>query len=850
MRLGDAIRPVAYDASLTIVPDRDRFDGHIVIDIDIGQEQDFYWINARQLEIGHASLIAGGASTDMQIVPGNDDFVGLRLPSRASRGKARLVIDYSGSLSHTETQGLFKQRDGGDWYVFSQFESVSARRAFPCFDEPQWKTPWTLTLTIKRDHVAVTNMPQVEEENVGSDMKRVRFAPTAPLPAYLVALGVGPFDVIDGGQAGRGKTHLRYITPKGRGAEAAYAVKVTPDLLVLLEDYFGRPYPFAKLDSLVIPVTVNFSAMENAGLITYNANTMLAVPERDNERFQKRYASIAAHEMAHQWFGDLVTMQWWNDIWLNESFATWMARKVIKQFKPEWNSEERREDERAHAMTTDRLLSSRKIRQPINVQDDLANAFDSITYSKGGAVLTMFETWLGEDAFRDGVRRYIKRHEYGNATAEDFFAALSELDPRLAQGFSSFVEQPGVPRVAVDLKCEGKPTLHLSQQRFLPSRPDLAHAQSWAIPICVRYDGQRSSQPECTLLSATEADWPLPDATACPHWVLTNPSGTGYFLPSPDAKMIRNLPFQTLSAAEASALASDLHLLSTSASFPLEQVMELAARYADDPRPEVAKAAVDAVHDIRVEWMTGAERTKLASWVVHHFGPRAARLGWLPRENESDAVRSLRKALLPLVAEIGGDRKLRAQARTLALTWLTSSEKPPVGAMLSAILQTAAYGGDEKVLDALVAGIVATHDAGLRNEMFSALGAFENPHLLQQAFELVLSDRFDIRESTAILSSASDIPGHAPAVQAFIRGHYAALVERLPEHFGAKFAQWGHNLCSPHDRDAFERFFSERIAGLQGGARNLAQALETIDICVASQATQQHRLKRFLAAAK
>ncbi|MFD2271936.1 M1 family metallopeptidase [Undibacterium arcticum] len=312
------------------------------------------------------------------------------------------------------------KKDGDHWYVYSQFESTSARRAFPCFDEPQWKTPWTLALTVKRDHVAVTNMPSISEENVGTDMKRIRFAPTLPLPSYLIALGVGPFDVVDGGTAGMNKTALRYITPKGRAAEAAYAAKVTPEILHLLEDYFGRPYPYAKLDSMAIPITVNFGAMENAGLITYRSNILLHPADREDERAQRRYVSIAAHEMAHQWFGDLVTMAWWNDLWLNESFATWMSRKVTEKFNPAWDAQAQREDERINAIHTDRLASTRQIRQTIAKPDDLANAFDGITYDKGGAVLSMFESWLGEQRFRDGVRHYLKQHEHGNATAEDF----------------------------------------------------------------------------------------------------------------------------------------------------------------------------------------------------------------------------------------------------------------------------------------------------------------------------------------------------------------------------------------------------------------------------------------------
>jgi len=850
MRLGDAIRPLAYDAELTLAPERDDFAGRIAIDIEIASAADFYWINGRRLDISRATLIAGGKTVDLKIVPGGKDFIGLQLPAPAVPGKARLEFEYTGRLSRTETRGLFRQQDAGHWYIFSQFQTLSARSAFPSFDEPHWKTPWSLSLVVRRDHVAVSNMEEVASEPVGTDMKRVRFAKSAPLPSYLVALGVGPFDIVDGGTAGRNKVPLRYIVPKGRAAEAAYAVRVTPDILARLEEYFGRPYPYTKLDSLAVPVTVGFSAMENAGLITYNLTSFLATPERDNERFQRRYASIAAHEIAHQWFGNLVTMQWWTDLWLNESFATWMARKIVTQHRPDWSADEYRVDERDRALHIDRLSSTRQIRQPINVPDDLANAFDSITYNKGGAVLAMFESWLGEAAFRDGVRRYINRHEHGNASAEDFFRAVGEVDPQVARGFASFVEQPGVPKVSIDLQCKDRPVLRLRQERFLPSGRPAAGDATWTVPVCVRHSGQASASPLCTLLTAKETDWPLPEAASCPSWVLPNPAGRGYYVSAQPAALVQRLPFRELHAAESLALVNDMQLLAESAVQPVDEVLALAERVARDPRPEPVKAAAASVAALRFEWLSPAERKRLAHWIGRHFGARAHALGWLPRAGESDATRSLRRELLPLVARFGDDRKLRAQAYALAMQWLTSADKPRLGAMFEAVLRTAAHGGDRKLFDALVAAVAVTRDAGLRDQMYAALSSFEDPALQQAAFGLTLAERFDARETIDILSHASRTSRHAPAAAAFIRANYDALVARLPENYGARFAHWGGRLCTPQDKAAFASFFDTRVAALPGGKRNLAQSIEAIDICLAGRAEGSKRLKRHVAGVK
>ncbi|MEN3293451.1 MAG: hypothetical protein V7642_2704 [Burkholderiales bacterium] len=847
MRLGDAIQPLAYDAALTIVPSADTFEGHIEIEINITTSQDFYWLNATDLDIKRATLTAGAQALDAQMVPGGEDFVGLKFPGNAPTGKAKLAIDYSGKVSKSETRGLFRQQENSEWYVFSQFEALHARRAFPCFDEPHWKTPWTLSLTVKREHVAVSNMEAVSEENVGADMKRVRFAKTLPLPTYLVALGVGPFDVVDGGVAGRNNTPLRYITPKGRGVEARYAAKITPQLLSHLEDYFGRPYPYSKLDSMVIPVTVTFGAMENAGLITYRSEIMLARPEREDERFQKRYASVGAHEIAHQWFGDLVTMTWWNDLWLNESFATWMARKTVEKFNPAWDAHSYRQWERHRAMEIDRLASTRQIRQPIESRDDLGSAFDGITYDKGGAVLTMFETWLGESGFRDGVRRYLNRHAFGNATAEDFFAALSESDPRLAKGFSSFVEQPGVPRVSMTLDCAAKPTLRMRQERFLPSAGDKqAKSQKWIVPICVRYPGQSPDKPFCTLLSEQQASVALPEAAACPAWLLPNPSGAGYYLTNLEPGLLTRLAQAPLKETEAASLLADISALAASASFPADRALELAAVYAGDSRPEVVKAAVDVVAGIHPALLDARDRERFAGWIRRHFGKRAAELGWLNREGDSDATRNLRSLLLPLVADTGRDPALRNSARESALQWLSGKDAPQPGAMLQPILRTAAYSGDAALFDALAGAVAKSHDQGERHEMYRALGAFSDEALREKSFNLFFAEHVDPREAVTIFWSASEERHSPSALQAFLRTRYDRVVAKLPEDYAAFIPRWGAAQCSTGERASFQAFYRERAAKRPGGARNLAQALESIDICVANRRVQQDGLKGFL----
>jgi alanyl aminopeptidase len=414
--------------------------------------------------------------------------------------------------------------------VYTQFEAVYARRAFVCFDEPDSKVPWQLTLDVPKQLVAVSNTPIASEAPLGDAGKRVEFAQTKPLPSYLVAFGVGPFEIVDAGKSSRG-TPIRVLTLAKRQAEAAWAVKTSGRLLDYLEDWFGTPYPYDKLDMLTIPITIGFGAMENAGLITFTETLILIDPVRGSRGREHSWIVVAAHEIAHQWFGDLVTMVWWDDIWLNEGFANWMEHKISARFDPTWHEELASLDMRNKALGDDGLVSARRIRQPIASHDDIFNVFDGITYDKGASVLNMFETYLGAEVFQRGVRAYLAKHAYGNATSADFAAAIgAAAGVDVTAAFASFLDQAGAPEITATLACSAgaPPQLALAQQRYVPPgapRPDAG--APWALPVCVAYDRDGARAEACALLSSATGAIDLP-AKACPRWVMPNVNGRGY----------------------------------------------------------------------------------------------------------------------------------------------------------------------------------------------------------------------------------------------------------------------------------------------------------------------------------
>ena len=373
------------------------------------------------------------------------------MPERTlAPGAAHLRLVYEGDQSEKETSGAFRvqSQEDGAWYAYTQFEPIGARRVFPCFDEPGFKVPWQLTLHVPAGNVAVSNTPLVgEPPQATSGTTTWRFARTQPLPSYLIALGVGPFDFLDAAPSGEKAVRTRIITPRGQPREGAYAAKVTPEILGHLERYFGIPYPYEKLDILAVPQLGG--AMENAGLVTFNSELLLMRPGEEDVEQQRNLYHTQMHELSHQWLGNLVTMAWWDDLWLNEAFASWAdATHRAEKAQPTWGGAVDRVSGRSYALGADSLGVGAEIRQPIESDDDILNAFDGITYGKGSAVLAMTERWLGEDVFQRGVRRHLRAHAHGNATAQDFLQALSaEAGQDVSGVLGSFLDQGGAPLV-------------------------------------------------------------------------------------------------------------------------------------------------------------------------------------------------------------------------------------------------------------------------------------------------------------------------------------------------------------------------------------------------------------------
>ncbi|MBA2544725.1 MAG: M1 family metallopeptidase, partial [Deltaproteobacteria bacterium] len=651
---------------------------------------------------------------------------------------------------------------------------------------------------------------------------------------------------VDGGKAGRNNTPLRIIVPKGRAGDAAYATKSTPELLTRLEDYFGMAYPYEKLDQIAVPR--KGGAMENAGLITYGQGLLIWPAEEETISRKKRFASIATHEIGHHWFGDLVTLAWWDDLWLNESFASWIEDVIVGPWQPTWAVDVGLVSSRSGAMRGDTLKSSRKIRQPIESKHDIAAAFDGITYGKGSAVLRMVEAWLGADKFKQAVRKYTAAHAHGVATTKDFLAALSaEAGIDVGPVMSSFLDHPGVPLVTVELQCpkDAAPKLALAQQRYTTIGSTIASEQTWHIPLCVEFGGDKPEGRTCTVFSQTTGELALPTKT-CPKWVLANDGELGYYRVAYKGDLLDKLmaiaPKQ-LTMPERIGLYGDLAALVDADRAPISKVLELAPKLAKEDNRHLLSTASSFAGYLSAEYVPKKLRPNRARFVRKLFGARAKKLGWSSPKDEPDDTRLMRSTMLSWVAHTGEDPQIIAAAKKLADKWLVD-KKAIDPDLVGLVLGIAARFGDRAFFDKLHAAAKVEKERKERGQLIGAMGDFRDPEIVKTAMAIALTDEFPSYESISLVWSALNEDTRELAYD-FIKKNHDALIAKLPRDYSLHSV--AGSFCDEAHRADAEAFFKDKVAKTPGGPRSFAQTLERVDLCIARKKAHGPGIEAFLA---
>ena len=852
-KLPEGVRPTGYQLSLTIVPSSDGFSGKAVIGLELDQAATSIWMHGQDLNVTAIHARHGDAHIDATWEQQTSDGVArVEFGEEMPAGRFSLHIEYTAGFDH-RLRGLYKVESGGQAYAFTQFESISARLAFPGFDEPRFKTPFDVTLTVSADQFAAANTPVEHAIDLPGSLQRIDFKPTPPLPTYLIAWAVGPLDVVSGPPVPRSEMRpdaipLRGIAAHGQGDRLGYALDRTGEFVEILEGYFAIAYPYQKLDVVAVP-DFGAGAMENAGLITFREWLLLIDGRRATESQRRAFAHVMAHELAHQWFGNLVTMPWWNDVWLNEAFATWMGNKVVGILHPEYRVDLASLASAQHAMKLDSLTSARRIRQPVLNNHDIQNAFDAITYKKGGAVLDMFERWMGGDRFRDGIHLYLRRHEESTATAEDLLAALDEVDDRdVATPFQSFLNQPGVPLINASLECtNGRGTLELSQERYFPLGSDGDPRQIWQIPLCVR----TNSGVTCSLLESETGRIELPD---CPTWWMPNDEGAGYFrftFSGDDWTTLRKKGFSRLSERGQMAVSDSLFAAFDQGSVNAEALLPWLPRLAASPIREIAAAPMGHLRFIMEDAAPPDVREEVERYASHLYRKRYEALGWRSKKGDSSDTKLLREAIIRFMVMVVRDPGARARAARLGKGQVGHRSKANRGAvepqLAGLVLATAVQEGGTGLFDPLVNELQSNTDATERNRILGALGHVEDPELATRALDLTLNPSIRINEIGQILWPQFRNPRTRDHAWDWFTANFDELTARFGSHQVGGVPWYAVSFCTEAAASEVQEFFEPRVAELTGGPRNLAGAVETISLCAARAEAQRAGIARAFA---
>jgi cytosol alanyl aminopeptidase len=849
LRLGHEARPLAYAAELRVLPDQDTFSGEVTIDLELARRASFLWLHGRGLTVSNAYLEQTGRRLSAKSITGGEEFLGFAFDQPAQAGKAQLHVAYGGTVSDKDCSGLFRRQQGGRWYAATQFEATWARRVFPCFDEPAFKVPWRIALHVRSNDVALANAPMLSETLEDGGMKCVRFAVTRPLPSYLVAIAVGPFDVCELGKIGRNNIPVRIFMPHGRTNEAAFAAQAIPALLRRLEDYYLIPFPYEKLDHVAVPQFDG--AMENAGLILYSETMLLSPPGRQTSDFKRECADTCAHEMSHQWFGDLVTMAWWDDLWLNEAFATWITPKIVNAWKPEWQLDLDRVLAAGAAVLSDSLVNTRSIRQAIQAEEDIDNAFDDITYDKGAAVLTMFESWTSPETFRKAIRDYLESHAWKNATTADFLKSLDgAAGQSIAPAVSTFLDQPGVPLVSVEVQgASGRsPSLRLSQRRYLPVGSAGETNRHWRIPIELRYGNGGSDAHLRRLLVNPQERVSLGGDSAGLQWLLVNQQAAGYYVVAYHGDLLHRLLEQgagKLSPAERISVAQSLTASVRSADVPLGEALALQPILLRDPERRVVTQGTDFIGGLR-DLVPDALKPNYRAYIRNTIGPLVTNASWEPTVNETDDQRLQRLAYLDLLARDGESNWLIAEAKRLALAWLDDRAALSPDAV-DYVLGVAAHFADAPLFDRLLREAERAGDPSDRHQLVSALGACADPALARRALQALVAHEFRPLDSLSLLSALSIHAETRALTYDFVKQNYEAVAAALPHEVVFWYLPMiAQGFAELERRDDVQAFFQGKDVKLTGGPRILAQVVESVALNHAFKAAQQPSLIEFL----
>ena len=760
-QLPRGVVPSHYAIEVTPHADKLAFDGKARIDLNVVEATDRIVLQAIDMSFANSRLVAAdGSSMPARVVVDADaQTAAFVFDKPLAPGGYVLSTDYSGVIG-TQANGLFAldyQTDAGKKRaLFTQFENSDARRFMPCWDEPDFKATFDLAVNAPAGDMVVGNMPAASTRDIGNGMKQVVFQTTPRMSTYLLFMAMGDFDrsTIRGENGTDGKpVEIGVIAQKGKVEQARFALEASRDVLREYNDYFGVPYPLPKLDNIAAPGRSQFfSAMENWGAIFTFEYSLLLDPAIANVSDRQRAFTVAAHEIAHQWFGDLVTMAWWDDLWLNEGFATWMEGRTTRKLHPEWDIDgvDAAYTSRG-AMGRDAYATTHPVVQHVETVEQASQAFDGITYGKGSAVIGMLEDYVGADAWREGVRSYIRKHAYGNAVTDDLWREVDQAAPgrQLMQVAHDFTLQPGVPLIKASAVCEaGATKVVLEQGEFTVDRPDKTPLR-WHVPVSVR-GGDGSV---VRVLVDGQASATLP---GCGAPVVVNAGQKGYYRTLYAPQQFRALRdgYARLPVVDQLGVMLDASALAQTGLQPEADLLDLADQVPLDASPDLWQLVAGVLGGIDDMFKGQPERqAAFRKYALSRLSPKFEQLGWESREGDSSTVKDLRTSLIGTLSGMG-DAKVVAEARRrFAAAASDPAAMPPD--LRNTVLDIVAYNADAATWDKLHAMARGEQSSMIRDQYYGLLARAKDKALAQRALDMALTDEPGATNGAGMISAVS-----------------------------------------------------------------------------------------------
>ncbi len=754
-QLPRTVRPLHYDVSLIPNAAASSFTGKVLIKIEVLSATSSITLNAAELAFNSAQLrSADGKTLPAAIkVDAAKQTATFTFAQPIAKGAYQLALAYTGVIG-TQANGLFSldydTPAGRKRALYSQFENSDARRMIPSWDEPQYKTTFALDVVVPDAEMAVSNMPIASKTAMADGRSLIKFGVSPKMSTYLLFFGMGDFERATASVDG---TELGVVTRRGLLPQAEFALDASKLVLREYNDYFGVKYPLPKLDNIAAPGRSQFfGAMENWGAIFTFEARMLLDPKISTQGDKEQVFSIAAHEMAHQWFGDLVTMQWWDDLWLNEGFASWMEARTMARLHPEWNTSLGAVGVRNQAMGLDSLKTTHPVVQHVATVEQASQAFDSITYAKGESVIRMLENYVGEDAWRDGVRAYMTQHAYGNTVSDDLWRQVEKTAGKPITAIAhDFTTQPGIPMIRVeDVSCTaGKTTVSLTQTEFSRDQPN-KKPLSWRVPVTAQLLG--SDQLVRTLVTGGKAKFSLPGCGA----VLVNAGQAGYYrtLYAPKAFAALAEKFATLNTIDQLGVLADSWALGLADLQPLSNLLDLAQATTVSADPQVWAQIAGDFATIYRHYEADPKRQKaFAEFALKRLAPMMAKIGWDAREGESSSVINLREGLIGTMSYLG-DAATIAEARRRFAAQATDDKAMPA-ALRQTILSIVAHHADTATWDKLHSDAQAEKSPMIKNMMYGLLSASKDKALAQRAMEMAMTDEPGVTTSAGMLGGVA-----------------------------------------------------------------------------------------------